>query len=275
MKIHLKYILFCVLLLSFRHVAFPQTSDQSPHIELSFNKTSSIVFSAPITSVDKGSRDILVQKAKGVTNILQLKAGRVNFKETNLTVITADGMLHHFLVRYSEHPASLIVNSKLQSADDQNASVFFQEAMTDAALKQCADYILTLPSNTKVKSTSRYKMTLALQGLYIKDNIMFYHLRISNASNIPFHTDMLRFFVKDKQREKRMASQEVGELPLYVGSNNDVVPGNTAIDVVYALSKFTIPDAKVLTVELIEKRGGRHLELTIRNRTIMKATLIP
>src|SRR5690349_15869235 len=71
-------------------------------LEVSFNKTTSIVFPFSITSVDRGSPDILAQKVNGVENVLQLKAGQKDFKETNLTVITADGKLHHFTVNYAE-----------------------------------------------------------------------------------------------------------------------------------------------------------------------------
>ncbi|PZU80273.1 MAG: hypothetical protein DI528_22635 [Shinella sp.] len=45
-------------------------------------------------------------------------------------------------------------------------------------------------------------------------------------------------------------------------------------DIVYALEKFTIPDAKRLHIEVFEKNGGRNLELSIRNKTIVNAKLI-
>ncbi len=267
-------ILFCMLMLVLR-TGFGQTGDPAQYIELTFYKTSTIVFPAAITSVDRGSRDVLAQKAKGVTNILQVKAARVNFKETNLTVITADGMIHHFLVRYAEHPVTYTFESKYPIAGTLNTTAILQSDVSDVMLKQHADYILASPLYSKVKSISGNKMKMTLQGIYIRENVMFYHIRLSNASNISFHADMLRFFIKDKQRTKRTAYQEVGEKPLYVAGNNDVIPANTTIDMVYALPKFTIPDVKVLIVELIEKKGGRHLQLHIKNKHIMKALPIP
>src|SRR5258708_37621952 len=67
---------------------------ESHNVEITYNKTSSLIFPTIIKSVDRGSRDVIVQKAKGVGNVLQLKAGKENFPETNLTVITSDGTLH-------------------------------------------------------------------------------------------------------------------------------------------------------------------------------------
>lgn len=274
-NLHLRIILIGILSLLLKD-AFSQVAPESRNVEVTFNKTSSIVFPTGITSVDRGSRDVLAQKAKGVSNVLQLKAGKTNFKETNLTVITSDGKLHHFFVRYAEAPATFTIQAT-ESSEENRVSVplLFQNEMTDADMKQYTSYILESPRKFSLKRKSRYDMKLALQGIYIRGNIMFYHLKISNDSNIPFHTDMLRFYVKDKQKVKRTASQEVVEVPLYHDGNSEVVPGKTTSNIVYALPKFTIPDAKVLSIELMEKKGGRHLQLAIKNRIIVKALPVP
>jgi hypothetical protein len=43
---------------------------------------------------------------------------------------------------------------------------------------------------------------------------------------------------------------------------------------VYVVPKFTIPDDKVLIVELFEKGGGRHLALKITNQDILRARML-
>lgn len=249
-----------------------QPVTETPNIEVTFNKTSSIVFPAVITSVDRGSRDVLAQKAKGVNNVLQLKAGRTNFKETNLTVITADGKLHHFFVRYADEPSTFTIQAVENAEDDQKTiPLLFQSEMTEADMENYSRSILLSQKRIRLKSMGKYDMRLSLQGIYIKDNIMFYHLKVINKSNIPFHTDVLRFFVKDKQKVKRTASQEVIEAPIYHYGNAEMIKGKSSQDLIYALPKFTIPDAKVLTIQLMEKKGGRHLQLLIKNKTIVKA----
>jgi hypothetical protein len=40
------------------------------------------------------------------------------------------------------------------------------------------------------------------------------------------------------------------------------------------MEKFTIPDAKHFVVEMYEKKGGRNLNLFIKNRTIVNARLL-
>jgi conjugative transposon TraN protein len=273
--LHLRIILAGILYLIL-HDTFSQIVPESQNVEVTFNKTTSIVFPAPITSVDRGSRDVLVQKVKGVNNVLQLKAGRANFKETNLTVITNNAKLHHFLVGYSEAPKTFTIQAmRLEEEQLGSLPILLPTEMTDTDLDRYANHILNSPHNGKLKSTSKHNMELALEGIYIQGNIMFYELAITNDSNIPFHTDMLQFYVKDKQRMKRTASQEVVEVPLHHVGNSEVIAGKTTTDIVFALPKFTIPDAKLLAIELTEKRGGRHLRLDLHNKIIVKALPIP
>ena len=61
---------------------------ESYQLEVTYDKTTNLVFPSAIISVDKGSEDILVQKATGVENILRVKAGVKDFAETNLSYCT-------------------------------------------------------------------------------------------------------------------------------------------------------------------------------------------
>jgi conjugative transposon TraN protein len=253
-----------------------QGANTSQRIEVTFNKTSSLVFPAVIKSVDRGSRDVLAQKAKGVENVLQLKAARAGFAETNLTVITADGTIHHFTVNYAKEPEALIWNGGKDNEGEapDKRKLIFQTTLTESDLETYASQIVRSKRSVRFARESRNKMTLSLNGIYIRDNIIFYHFRMRNASNINYDIDFLRFYVQDKVKVKRTASQEVDKKPLYVYGDQEHVPANTTQDVVYALEKFTIPDAKRLYVEMFEHNGGRNLELSIRNKTIVKAKLI-
>lgn len=253
-----------------------QETSTSQQIEVTFNKTSSLVFPAVIKSVDRGSRDVLAQKAKGIENVLQLKAARPGFTETNLTVITADGEIHHFTVNYSKEPESLVLKIGADTDDESPDShkLIFQTMLTESDLENYASQIVNAKRSIRFVSESKHKIALSLNGIYIRDNVIFYHFRIRNSSNINYDIDFLRFYVEDKTKVKRTASQEVDMKPVYVYGDDQQVPANTTQDIVYALEKFTIPDAKRHHIEMFEKNGGRNLELSIRNKTIVKAKLI-
>lgn len=244
-------------------------------LAITFNKTTSIVFHTVIKSVDRGSRDVMAQKAKGVENILQLKAAREGFPETNLTVITADGVIHEFTINYSRQPGDLVLSlgNTVNDDDDEN-SLIFETKMTETDLENYSKRILESKRSIRLRTEGNHKVNLALTGIYIKDNIVFYSFRITNRSNINYDIDYLRFFIRDKTKVKRTASQEVEQKPIYVFGNAHSISGTSVENVVYALEKFTIPDAKRLLIEMFEHNGGRHLKLSIKNNTIVNARLI-
>lgn len=254
-----------------------QTHAQSPNeqvIDITFNKTTSMVFPTVIKSVDRGSRDILAQKAKGVENILQLKAAHVGFFPTNLTVITGDGAVHEFTVTYSKDPAQRIIQVTPPGTNSP-AAVIFQSHLTETQLEQAATRVINNSRRLRHHRETLHKIGLALHGIYIESDIIFYRVHLANKSNINYDVEFMRFYVEDKQKVKRTASQEVEITPVHIAGDVTSIPGNTARDVVFALEKFTIPDAKRLVLELFEKNGGRHLKLYIRNRTIVRARPIP
>ena len=242
-------------------------------LEITFFKTTSIIFPAAIKNVDRGSRDILAQKAKGVENILQLKAGRKDFPETNLTVITADGQLHHFIVNYAPEPDKLIIDI---NKNEESSLAKFTSSTNKDVLAEYANNILSARRTVRFVSKRDNKISLSLQGIYVHDNTIFYHLKVKNRSNIDYDIDFLRFYIRDKKQVKRTASQEVEVKPVYVyGDTEKPVKGQSEMDLIYALEKFTIPDAKHLAIELFEENGGRNLELLIKNRMIVKARPVP
>lgn len=274
MHVHLRIILWGLLLLLLKH-AEAQPRKEAQTLEVTYNKTTSLVFPAVIKSVDRGSRDILAQKAKGVENILQLKAARHAFPSTNLTVITSDGIVHEFAITYAKAPVSLVLNIGVDSLGGDNAvGTIFQTDMTETQLENYSSQISSNKRSIRFRNESNHKVGLSLRGIYIKDDVIFYHFRIRNQSNINYDVDFLRFYIEDKQKVKRTASQQVDKKPIYVYGNAERITGKSYSDVVYALEKFTIPDAKLLMIEVFEKNGGRNISLAIKNKTIVNARLV-
>ncbi len=265
------------LIMTMRAMAQPQNQAtewlKGYPLEITYNKTSSIVFPTLIKSVDRGSRDVLVQKVKGIENVLQVKANRPNFPETNLTVITADGYLHQFTINYSDEPKSYRL--EILGGDGGKKVIIFHTELTEAGMDQYAESIIQSKKSIRFLKEKKYNVCLALQGTYVKNNVMFFRLGIENTSNINYDIESLRFYIRDKAKLKRTASQEIEIKPLYVFGNVPTVEGDSSIEVVYIFEKFTIPDSKRLYMEMFEHKGGRHFNLLVKNRTIVKAQLLP
>lgn len=243
-------------------------------LEITYNKTVNLIFPFAVRSVDKGSRSILAQKAKGVENILQVKAAGIDFEQTNLTVITSDGKLYSFVVNYSAEPSQLNIELIKVPAASKPADAVLEKEPNEADLRNSAQQVSSNPNVLRRIKDSSHKTRLSLSGLYIDNEVIFYRLRLSNRSNISYEIESLRFFISDKKRVKRTAAQQSEVIPLYVHENASLIQANESHEFVFALPKFTVPDAKQLRIELMEKNGGRHLELLIQNKTIIRAKQI-
>lgn len=250
-------------------------------LQITTGKTTSLIFPYSIKSVDRGSADLLVQEAKGVDNILQLKAARENFAETNLSVITSDGNLYSFVVGYDRKPSQLTISfgadtlSGIGRGKVSQLSNASESATSEASIIATADKLLKIRKSIVHGIRDKYyKMKFSLNGVYIQRNILYCQIRCKNSSNIDYDVDMLRFYLRDRKRSKRTASQEIELKPLYVAGNTTIISGKTRSLCVVALPKFTIPDAKYLAIEMKEKNGGRNLLLKVHNRHIIHARVV-
>jgi len=242
------------------------------HVAVAFSKTTNIIFPYSIVSVDIGSQDVLAQKAKGVENILQIKAAKESFPQTNISIITADGTLTSFILDYAEQPS--VLSLSLIPEEKKNSSCILSETFNEAEVQKYAKLASVSKEKISRIKDKRFGICMKLNGLFIHDNIMYLRMSIANKTNINYNIDQLRFYIRDQKKTKRTATQEIEINPLYVKDDTAVIVGQTERVFVYAVPKFTIPDKKYLVIELMEKNGGRHLKIKVRNKTIVQAKLL-
>lgn len=274
--------LFLMSLLLASVLAYPQINsketvfyeDQYKNLQIGYSKTTSIVFPYPIKSIDKGSAYVLVQKAKGVENILLVKAARQYFFQTNLTVVTSDARLYVFVLNYDEDCPDL--NIKAENAVAASKDVLFTlENENQKKIEQSASLALSKKIKTSGFKKSKFQIKLEVNGLFIHQDVLYLRVVFENKSKINYDIDQLRFFIRDQRKSKRTASQEIELQPLYSTSSSAVIPYKSEIIKVFALEKFTIPENKYLTLQLIEKNGGRHLEANVNNNLADKVIPLP
>ncbi len=240
---------------------------------IGYDKTTNLLFPYTIISVDRGSINILAQKAKNVENILQIKAGKKGFEETNLTVITADGKFYSFLLNYAERPSVLNLDFNTPKPSMQDA-LFSPEIFNEKELREYSKAAAVEKKKIRGIKDKGFGICFRLNGLFIHDNIMFLRLNIANETNVNYDIDQLRLYIRDQKKSKRTATQEIEISPVLVHNNTAKVTGQSDNTIVLVVPKFTIPDKKYLAVQLMEKNGGRHLELHVKNRKITKTVPI-
>jgi len=246
---------------------------ENKSLSISYSKTTSLIFPFSITSVDRGSQDVLAQKARGVENVLQVKAGRKQFQETNLTVITADGILHQFTVTYSDTPAEQAIT--IAGITGNQSLILVKDAVNERDIQ--SDSRLALKQNVtgQIDQHNKYQMNLSLQEIFIHGNTLYYRIQIRNKSSISYDIKSLKLLIRDRKKVKRTSSQEMEIDPLFIGNESDRVQAYASMTMIYAVKKFTIPDGKTLFINLFEENGGRHLTLKVDNKDILKAKMLP
>jgi conjugative transposon TraN protein len=246
----------------------------SYRLGVGYEKTTHLVFPYAVTYVDLGNAGIIADKAQGAENIVKLKANQPHFAQTNMTVVTADGRLYSFLIDYEQDPRVLNYNLTTGAGDASPVgplALFSHLSIPQPELETYARLVLRKKRMLRTKQV-KDEITLALPGFYIKDELFFLPLRMSNHSNINYDVDFIKFYLRDKKVARRTAIQESELTPLFVyNSTQGTIPGPGSMDQVYVLRKFTIPDDKNLVVEMFERGGGRHLTCSVTNKDVLKA----
>lgn len=260
-----------IILISFSASFGQEVENQN--LSISYSKTTSLIFPFSITSVDRGSGDVLAQKARGVENVLQVKAGRKQFPETNLTVITADGVLHQFTVTYSDTPSTQAIT--IAGNTGKQSLILIKDAVNERDIQFDSKLALKQNVSGRIDKHNKYQMNLSLQEIFIHDNTLYYRIQIRNKSSISYDIKSLKFLIRDRKKVKRTSSQEMEINPLYIDNESGRIQAYASTTMVYAVKKFTMPDGKTLFINLFEENGGRHLTLKVDNKDILKAKLLP
>ena len=295
MKRDLIYLTLIAALMAAAQVT-AQTAPEAPaeirplRIEAGFSKTVHILFPSPVTYIDIGSMDIIAGKADGAGNVVRVKAAVRTFTtETNLTVITEDGGFFSFDVHYAENPAvsTIDISALKQPAVESGSSqpepasaegrVLLQEVGREkpATVKRVlGDIYRQNRMDVKGICTKKYGIGVEVLGIYVHNDVIYIHTMISNETNISFEVDARQFIVADRKLAKRTAQQQTPLEILRVCNDPTVVRGHQRQRTVFALQKFTIPDDKVLLLEIIERNGARHQTVEIPAKELLDAKLL-
>lgn len=290
MKNYLKTFLAAALMIGSADASFAQETAktslvlgkiESYEMQVTYDKTSHLIFPSAIRYVDLGSEYLIAGKAEDAENVLRVKASVQDFgPETNFSVITDDGRFYSFDAYYSTCPAALGYNLlDMQKAVDNSASqeVLFEELGSNPP--SLAGLILeTIYKKDKrfVKhiGSKSFGIQFILKGIYIHNGKYYFHTQLANSTNVPFQTDFINFKVVDKKIARRTVIQQRPLVPLRSYKPLGVIPGQATEQNVFLLDQFTLDDDKVLLIEIFEKNGGRQKTLEVENSDLIKARLI-
>ncbi|HEU4495917.1 MAG TPA: conjugative transposon protein TraN, partial [Flavobacterium sp.] len=250
-------------------------------MEVTYDKTSHLIFPTAIRYVDLGSEYLIAGKAEDAENVLRIKASIKDFEgETNFSVITNDGRFYNFNVYYSSYPEAMSYDllTMQKAVDKANGNDVLFEELGNNSPSLAGLLLETIYKKDKriVKhiGAKSFGIQFILKGIYIHNGKYYFHTELGNRTNVPFGIDFVNFKVVDKKVAKRTVVQERPMIPLRTYKPLDEIGGKTTEQNVFLLDQFTIADDKVLLIEIFEKNGGRHQTLKVENSDLIKARLI-
>lgn len=290
MKNYLKIFWAFVIIIGFAISSFAQNSARTSlslgkiepyRMEVTYEKTSHLIFPTAIRYVDLGSDYLIAGKAEDAENVLRVKAAVRDFEpETNFSVITDDGRFYNFDVHYNPYPMVLnydLLTMRKAINRTKSSEVLFEE------LGNSSPSLIGLIMETIYKKdkcmvkhigAKGFGIQFILKGIYIHDGKYYFHTEVKNRTNVPFHIDFINFKIVDKKIAKRTVAQERTLKPLRIYKTFDGIKEKATEQNVFLLDQFTIANDKMLLIEIFEKNGGRHQTLQVENADLMKAILI-
>ena len=258
----------------------------TPHgVQVTFAKTVHIIFPSAVRYVDLGSNWIIAGKADGAENVIRVKATTEGFPgETNFSVICEDGSFYSFNARYAHEPEMLNIEMKdfLENGDTTDFShtrmnIYFRELGNESPLLvKLIMQSIYKEDRREIRhlGCKRFGVQFLLKSVHSHNGLFYFHTETRNRSNVAFRTDFIRFKIVDKKVPKRTAIQERVIDPVRSYNEVLVTEGKSDVHTVYAVPQFTIPDDKLLVIELFEKDGGRHQTIRVENADLVAAKQI-
>ena len=258
----------------------------TPHgVQVTFAKTVHIIFPSAVRYVDLGSNWIIAGKADGAENVIRVKATTEGFPgETNFSVICEDGSFYSFNARYAHEPEMLNIEMKdfLENGDTTDFShtrmnIYFRELGNESPLLvKLIMQSIYKEDRREIRhlGCKRFGVQFLLKSVHSHNGLFYFHTETRNRSNVAFRTDFIRFKIVDKKVPKRTAIQERVIDPVRSYNEVLVTEGKSDVRTVYAVPQVTIPDDKLLVIELFEKDGGRHQTIRVENADLVAAKQI-
>ncbi len=105
--------------------------------------------------------------------------------------------------------------------------------------------------------SKRFGIQFLIKGIYTYNGMLYVHTQTKNSSNVPFDTDFIKFKIVDKKVAK---SARLFRKPCWmryaVITRLSRLPGNRPCARCTPCRQFTIPDDKLLLMELYKRTAG-------------------
>ena len=207
-------------------------------------------------------------------NLGLLKA--VKGTPSNLLVITKDGSVYSYILKYSEHlenpnrfitsnesigNAKQVQKMKVDTIKSPKKSI----SVTDSQdlLRRSCESLLKLPEEKNIKKKMN-GIKLSLKNLKYHGDNVYLQFEIENKSGVRFDFDYLNIFKVNGNKKRNASYQKMSLKPIYIHNKPTQILPNTKAKMIYVVPKFTIGDNEKIEARLQELNTTRSVHLIWR-----------
>ncbi len=204
-------------------------------------------------------------------NMVRVKAVEPFEGESSLTVVSANKVYSLFVAYENTNEISY----RLESFHSEKTGETNGTLLPEYLLKEISHQILSKNrKNVKNRKDKKDGIKLRLTNIFLKEDVLFFEIQMTNKTNMGYDVENFHWWIDDKKQHKSTNVQEYQVTPDYQHYNIKYIPAKTTLREVFVLPKLTIPDKRVLRIEMLEKalgNTGRKLVLEIQNKDILQA----
>ena len=246
--------------------------NKSNTLQVSDTKTTHLVCPDKVDYVQAGDYSLVqAEVVPELSNLVRIKATHPFDNTASLTVV-CDDRIYSFELHYGNDAP---ITYPVEDFYSQEAHTFSGKLMPDYVLRELSDEILDEHwHNYRKRKVKKDGIQIRLNSIHLHDNALFFEVEIWNQTQLSFDVESCYWWITDKRQTKATNVQEYQVLPDYRRNNVTSIPGETCVREVFVFPKMTIPDQRVLIIELNEKalgNTGRKLSLELKNKDILKA----
>jgi conjugative transposon TraN protein len=241
-------------------------------LKISDSKTSHLVCPDKVSYVQAGDYTLVqAEVVPELSNLIRIKALQPFEKPTSLTVVCADRIYSFELQFGNDAP----ITYPIDTFDSQRALTFSGKMMPDYLLKDLCDQVLDQHRhNFRKRKTEKDGIKVRLNSISLKNDALFFELQITNKTNMAYDVESFNFWITDKKKSRATNVQEYQIFPEYQQNKVQRIYGDVTVREVFVIQKMTIPDQRILKIEMGEKalgNTGRKLSFNVKNKDILKA----
>ncbi|HLZ88101.1 MAG TPA: DUF4138 domain-containing protein [Puia sp.] len=232
-------------------------------------KMTNVIFPVDIAAGVRVSRDVLVQKVRGVENVIELKALKRDFQPTSLAVYGKDGRLYSFVLHYVEDTTVLDYRIVPDGGAAEPKVRLAGWRVEPERLRKDARMLAKRRGSLHQKANGD-GLRLVLKGVNLRDSLLWLSLELEDRTAMGCGPGDLRIYAEDRKRVNRTASQEVEISPVYA-EGIAALPGLGRQATAVGLRPFVIGRGKRLVVTYSDEADDRQVVLKVKRKWLLRA----